>query len=101
MRPRVFSSLPIGNCTALMPRGPHAMPQRPIDVSNIAKECPVMAASYSVAPWCELDAGAEYGLGDCCFPPEFRDIDRVVPIWYAPAHRNCMPSQGRATLPGD
>src|SRR5216684_3965377 len=72
MRARVLSSLDIGNCTALIPRGPHAMPQRPIAVSNIAKWCSVMAGSRSLAPWCELDAWLQYGLGDCCYPPESR-----------------------------
>ena len=50
MRVRVLSSLPIGSCTPVMPRPPHAMPQRPIAVSNIAKEWPVMAGSKSDRP---------------------------------------------------
>jgi hypothetical protein len=31
-----------------MPRSPQTMPQRPMDVSNIAKWCPVMAGSNSL-----------------------------------------------------
>src|ERR1700722_5429090 len=53
MRARVLSSLDIGNWTALMPRGPQAMPQRPIAVSNIAKWCSVMAGSN----WLTLTLG--------------------------------------------
>src|SRR5882762_9099218 len=45
MRARVLSSLPIGNCTALMPCGPQAMAQRPIAVSNMVKLWSVMAGS--------------------------------------------------------
>src|SRR5674476_1550961 len=45
MRARVLSSAPIGSCTALTPRGPQAMPQRPIAVSKIAKLHSVMAGS--------------------------------------------------------
>ena len=43
MRVRILSSPPIGSCMPLMPRGPHAMPQRPIGVSNRAKCWSVMA----------------------------------------------------------
>jgi hypothetical protein len=34
----------------LMPRAPHTMPQRPIAVSNIAKQWSVMAGSESGRP---------------------------------------------------
>src|SRR4051812_20057099 len=72
MRARVLSSLDIGSCTALMPRGPQAIPQRPIAVSNIAKRWSVMAGSKSYRPCLELDAGLESRLGNSCDPPEFR-----------------------------
>src|SRR5580692_3968375 len=45
IRARVFSSLPIGSCRPLMPRGPHSIPQMPIGVSNRAKCWSVMVRS--------------------------------------------------------
>src|SRR5256885_16740578 len=77
MRARVLSSVDIGSCTALMPRSPHTVPQRPIAVSNIAKLWPVMAGSKSCNPDFlierhELDICLESRLGKSCDPPEFR-----------------------------
>src|SRR5947209_8399444 len=77
MRARVLSSVDIGSCTALVPRSPHTMPQRPIAVSNTAKLWPVMAGSKSSRPGFltgrhELDVCLEFRLGKSCDPPEFR-----------------------------
>src|SRR5258708_3773812 len=74
MRVRVLSSLDIGSCTALIPRSPQTMPQRPIAVSKIAKWWPVMLAPNPIAPCRELDPGMKSRLGNCCYPPGFRGI---------------------------
>src|SRR5580698_3722003 len=65
MRPRVFSSVPIGSCTAWMPRSPQTTPQRPIAVSKNVTRYWVMA----VQPFGGL-AESRYESG--CGPPDFR-----------------------------
>src|ERR1700722_11838133 len=77
MRARVLSSLPIGSCTPLIPRGPHSIPQGPIGVSNKVKCWLVMAGSDFARPMCNLEL--ESRLGNCCDPPGFRGIFRAIP----------------------
>src|SRR6516225_3185981 len=50
IRAHVFSRLPIGSCTPLMPRGPHSIPQPPIAVSNRAKYWLLMVGSKTLCP---------------------------------------------------
>ena len=77
--------------------GPHAMPQRPIAVSNSAKWCSVMAGSNSSAPCRELDAGVESRLGECCDPPGFREIRRRPMLSGVPGlSRRPMPERRHA-----